>query len=113
MKHSNSQIVAAYRQAYLESMDRTAAELLELGYKNEQSNAAVVARSIVAPKDDTGDNAPESLAVIYAESGLPLSYYDSAEAPMRYDARANEILGLDGAVFTEWHNAAVLAVYWA
>jgi len=63
------------------------------------------AKGIVAPDEDPGQWAPDSLAVIYMEGQTPLDYWgDGMEQGFRLQALA-------GIGYVEFINAAVAAVY--
>lgn len=63
------------------------------------------ARGIVAPDEDPGQWAPNSLAVIYMEGQTPMDYWgDGMEQGFRLAAVA-------GVGYVEFINAAVAAVY--
>ena len=110
-KHNVDRVVAAYRQAVMESMSASIKDLEEEVLIYGAPIVEIVERSILAPADDTGENAPDSLAVMYTEQSLPICMYTNPETVFRWDARANEILGESETVFAEWINGAVLAIY--
>ena len=83
-------VVEKYRQAAIRLWGMTAEE------------AAI---GIVAPADDRGEWAPNSLAVIYVEGQTPINYWErGAEQCEKLSAEA-------GVGYIEFINAAVAAVY--
>ena len=63
------------------------------------------AKGIVEPGEDSGQWAPDSLAVIYMEGQTPMNYWeDGMEQGFRLQALA-------GIGYVEFINAAVAAVY--
>lgn len=79
---------------------RKAAVKLWPGYTPEQA-----VRGIVAPEDDPGQWAPNSLAIIYMEGQTPMDYWGSGMED------GFKLASLAGVGHVEFINAAVAAVY--
>ena len=86
-----SKAVEAYRKAAVE---------LWPGYTMQEAT-----KGIVDPKDDPGQWAPGSLAVIYMEGQTPMSYWDGGME------QGFLLQALAGVGYVEFINAAVAAVY--
>lgn len=86
-----SKTVEAYRKA---------ATKLWPGYTADEAK-----QGIVAPEDDRGEWAPNSLAVIYMEGQTPMDYWGAGHED------AFKLAELAGVGYVEFINAAVAAVY--
>lgn len=76
------------------------------------TSAAVIDNSVRLPVDDPGKWSPNSLLVVYKESGIPDKYYypQFQSNWKRVEDKLSAFLGKN--VFFEEINGAVSALYW-